>query len=214
VTVPLDRGMLRRLADLVARATAALEEYDYAAALRETETVFWWFCDDYIELVKRRRSGEDAAAGSATRAGQIALSVLLRLFAPVLPFVTEEVWSWWRDGSIHRAAWPVVDEIDAVLRETGSEVGAEVEQQLIVDASAVTAAIRQERSLQKQGFRVPMIATLTLPQPYAAHWADIAPDVVAGNNVTVGAVTFGEALHVALEPAPEVPDQPDAGRPS
>jgi valyl-tRNA synthetase len=114
LTNKLDRAMLAQLSDVVAQATKAFDNYDYARALQLTETFFWQFTDDYVELIKDRAYG---AAGEAEQASVLAalattLDTLLRLFAPFLPFATEEVWGWWRTGSVHRAAWPAGVEVD------------------------------------------------------------------------------------------------------
>jgi len=106
VAEAMDRAMLTRLAGTVEACTEALEGFDYARALDRAETDFWWWTDNYLELVKGRAYESGRAAQSARSALRSALSTFLRLFAPFLPFVTEEVWSWWQEGSIHRAPWP------------------------------------------------------------------------------------------------------------
>ncbi|RZS59342.1 valyl-tRNA synthetase [Microcella putealis] len=113
VTEALDVDMLATLAQVVETATAAYDAYDHARALETTEQFFWTFCDDYLELVKERAYGSQGEAGqaSAVAALRLAIDVMLRLLAPVLPFATEEVWSWTHEGSVHTAAWPTVDEI-------------------------------------------------------------------------------------------------------
>jgi valyl-tRNA synthetase len=189
VTHALDRGMLTRLSRLVTDATASLQAYDYTAALRETESFFWWFCDDHIEHVKRRRAGEDADAASAAAASIIGLGVLVRLFAPILPFVSEEVWSWWQPGSVHRAPWPTDAEILEVL---GGAIDSEAETAL-GRASEVTAFIRRQRSLRKLPFSVPL-RRLELSEDVQPFWDRIAGDVLAGNNAAQAEIAFGRDL--------------------
>ena len=163
VTEPLDRAMLAHLRAVIAESTRALDAYDHARALDVTETFFWTFCDDYLELVKERAYGtDDAGRASAVAALRTALSVLLRLLAPVIPFATEETWSWFGTGSVHTAPWPTVEEVAgsgdaAVLDAAGAaltgirraKTEAKASQRTAVDravleASAGTAALLRQ----------------------------------------------------------------------
>jgi valyl-tRNA synthetase len=137
-TAMIDIAMLQKLADVVDECTQAFTGFDYARSLERTEAFFWWFCDDYVELVKQRAyqgEGVDAADAASARVSlQRALSVMQRLFAPLIPFVSEEVWRWWNDTSVHAAAWPTrndcvqgcatLDNHDAKLEAVGTVLGA------------------------------------------------------------------------------------------
>ncbi len=116
---PVDLSMIAKLDAVIVEATTAFEAMDYARALERTESLFWWFCDDYIELVKARGYEGD---GSALKSLRYALHAFLRLFAPFLPFATEEVWGWWQQGSVHNATWPTVSGLEgdpAILDAAG-----------------------------------------------------------------------------------------------
>ncbi len=145
ITEPLDVDLMAQLATLIDETTRAFEQYDYARALERTEQFFWSFCDDYIELVKIRAYSEDNPAGLASARAALAttLSVLQRLFAPFLPFVTEEVWSWWHQGSVHVAAWPTRDE----LPDTATHVA------VYGPVCEILTAVRREKTEAKVSMR-------------------------------------------------------------
>jgi valyl-tRNA synthetase len=181
VTEALDRAMLGRLAAVVTSATEDFLSYDYHRALERTETFFWSFCDDYIELVKTRAYQGGPAGRSAQAALSTALSVVLRLFAPFLPFVTEEVWSWWQAGSVHRAPWPTASEFSDVVGDAAPT--------LLDVAGALLSDIRKAKSAERRSQRhevlsvvvedePDVIATLLLAEADLKH-AGVVQDLVA-----------------------------------
>jgi len=158
----LDLAMLARVAHTVDEATRAFDDYDYARALERTEATFWWFCDDYVELVKGRAYGVhgDDGAASAQVSLRLALSVLQRLLAPFIPFATESVWRWWQSGSVHTASWPSAAEFstsgdDAILDPVGE----------------VLAQIRRSKTEAKTSQKTPV--SLASVRASSAHCAAI-----------------------------------------
>jgi len=178
VTEPLDRAMLAGLAEVVGAATAALEGYDHTGALTGIEAFFWQFCDDYVELVKARGYGEQGfePAESARAALAIALSVQLRLFAPFLPFVTEEVWSWWQRGSVHTAQWPSASELRMV--------GGDGDPAVLAAASSVIGAIRKAKSDAKVSMRTEVASVIVRGSEEALEpLRQVVADVAAAGRV-------------------------------
>jgi valyl-tRNA synthetase len=152
---PLDRALVARLARVVSDATDSFEDYDYARALERAESSFWWYCDYYLELVKGRRYDPDPdVSASVSRALRISLSVFQRLFAPFLPFVCEEVWSWWQDGSVHRAQWPQADVLLALATPQDETEGRE---ELALEVTAdVLREVRKAKSQAREPMRAPV----------------------------------------------------------
>ena len=173
LTNPLDRALLAQLADVVAQSTKAFDNYDYARALQLTESFFWQFTDDYVELIKDRAYG---AAGDAEQASVLAalattLDTLLRLFAPFLPFATEEVWSWWRTGSVHRAAWP------AALEIPGGDTT------MLATVGVALSGVRKAKSEAKVKQRTEVLsATITAPESLTAQLQAGLADLKAASN--------------------------------
>jgi valyl-tRNA synthetase len=181
VTAAVDRAMVSNLAVLVAEATRALGEYDYGRALDLVEREFWGFCDDYLEFVKGRRYGDQGAggAGSANAALVGALSVYLRLFAPYLPFATEEVWSWWKDGSVHRAPWPTEAELAPLMRDVTDD-----DREKWRYAREVLGEVRRRRSEAKQPLKVPIVrAVIADSAARLSHLDAVEPDLRAAVRI-------------------------------
>ncbi|MGD9906626.1 MAG: valine--tRNA ligase [Vicinamibacterales bacterium] len=203
ISHPVDRALVTSLAGLVDEATAALDQYEYTRALDRTETFFWSFCDDYLELVKSRRYGDQGAvgAGSANAAMQATLATLLRLFAPYLPFVTDEAWSWWHDGSIHRAAWPDAASLRAMMVADGEAVDG------VLDvAVAVLTAIRRAKSEAKVGMKAAIARAAVRDTPDRLAALELArADLVAAGNIQVLDVAPADSFAVEVAFAPPAP---------
>ncbi|MGV1005650.1 MAG: valine--tRNA ligase [Candidatus Nanopelagicales bacterium] len=192
ITEPLDRAQLAGLGEVIEAATAAFEDYNYTRALEVTETYFWSFCDDYVELVKNRAYGEQGEAGpdSARAALALALSILQRLLAPFLPFVAEETWSWWQSGSVHLAAWPQTAELAAPA--AGGDPA------LTSAVAATLSDLRRAKSDAKAGMRAEITrAQLNLP-------ADLLELVRAAAGDLAAAGRVAELVLVAGDPAVQV----------
>ena len=207
-TVAIDIAMLKRLSGVVDECTAAFEAFDYARALERTESFFWWFCDDYVELVKTRAYETHSAEGAASARAALnrALSTLQRLFAPLLPFATEEAWCWWQSGSVHRAAWPTTSELTAGC-DTNPDHAFHTD--AFIDAVCGTlVAIRRAKTEAKVSQRaVVESAIISAPVDAVAAITEGWPDIADAGSVAQWSVaatdTTDISVDVTLAPTPE-----------
>ena len=194
ITNPADLSMLAGLRELIAEATEAFDKFNYTAALEVCEQFFWTFCDDYLELIKERaydsEGADNAGALSARTALRLALDVMLRLFAPFLPFVTEEVWSWWKDGSVHTSSWPTADEVPA----TGDV-------DLMSDVSAALVELRGVKSTHKVPMRTPILsARISAPASVIANLKAVESDLTkVSKTESLTFLTGGDKLVLEAE---------------
>jgi valyl-tRNA synthetase len=196
---PLDRALIARLRALVDTVTASWEDWDHAGALAATESWFWGdFCDNYLELSKTRSyAGDPSAIGTLRRA----LNVVVRLFAPILPYITEEIYNTGRKepASVHRATWPSADELPAAEDDGSFDAGV-----------AVLSKIRKAKSEAKVSLRVPVERSVVRgPDVMLDLFSRVQEDVASTVNVQhFELVTDDEAEELAVavelgEPEPK-----------
>lgn len=202
LTQPLDQAVVSRLQQVITQATEAFIAYDHTRALEVTESFFWTFCDDYLEMVKERAYNRDGLypeeeSQSARTALGLVVDAVIRLLAPFLPFVTEEVWSWYRPGSVHVAPWPKANQYGELGAETAT---------LLDAASAALTVLRRVKSDAKVSPRTPILeATVALPTQFHTVISQVSRDIEAataavspivwtsGETASVTDFTLGEA---------------------
>lgn len=209
ITSPLDQSWIQIMRDLVTTCTRHFEAYDYAQALIETEQRFWDFCDNYVELVKARayqqRDSNEGRSAAATL--DWTLKTFLRLLAPTMPYVCEEVWSWrysteGKDISVHTTRWPSIAEIATTQKAPAENV--------YEAAAGVLNRIRAQKSTENRSLRWPVaLLHLAGTEAQLKTFDLVKGDVLEAGQVrktefkTDAAATSLNVLTVELSPTAE-----------
>lgn len=174
---PADRWILSEVQHVTLRGTRALDALDYMGAKNEVEVFFWRdLADNYLEMAKRRLYDSDGPGHAAAQFTLYhVLLTTLKLFAPILPFVTDRIYrGLFADiegaASIHRSHWPDVrqDLIDAEAEQLGRAL------------VAIAGAVRHHKSERKLslGAELPWIE-LTGPTEAIARLGEAADDLMS-----------------------------------
>lgn len=191
ITEPLDKALIKKLSSVITESSKAFQNFDYAQSLQTTEDAFWEYCDHYLELVKARSYEESDSSGrqSALATLSFSLQTFLKLLAPVLPYVTEEIWSWGfsnsssKGGSIHCSTWPTISKIDAIGKEESDK--------LLPLSIEVIGKIRGVKTANQKSLKWP-VATVTVSanQESIDLLSKVKDDLEKGGNVESGKLFF------------------------
>jgi valyl-tRNA synthetase len=195
---PADRWILSRAQRLVERVTDLFRAYDYAGAKSETEGLFWSeLADNYVEMAKTRLYD---AQGPTHEGARYALSHVLlavvKLFAPLLPYVTEEIYRGLFAGieghkSVHVSAWPVAD---AHLMSAEAELAGEA----LVEVATAARRYKSEHTLAL-GAPLQRVNVATQDAALAAQLREARADIAGVTRATQ--VEIGREVEPTLEPA-------------
>ncbi|MFP4112538.1 MAG: valine--tRNA ligase [Candidatus Woesearchaeota archaeon] len=129
-----DKWLLSKIQDIIKEATEAFDNYEYSKARQVTDNFFWnTFCDNYLEIVKDRLYNPEERGEDAKRSAQYtlhtAITTILKLYAPFVSFVTEEIWNWHFSKennfvSIHNSSWPEFNKelVSEEIEKKGDEI--------------------------------------------------------------------------------------------
>jgi len=200
ITETLDLSWLAKIRDLTVFANNSLKQFDYAPVLALAEEVFWQFCDQYIELVKSRAylQKDNIKGRSAIATLDLSLQTLLKIFAPFLPFVTEEVWSWgFGKASIHHESWPDWSVEQSLTLHSAAAFDAAV---LVVNA------IRSQKTEKQKSLKWPVVKLSVNAKPEEVSLLEKSlDDIQAVGHVLPEAVKLvSDANHGDMQVAVEL----------
>jgi len=205
---PLDEAMHYALANLITETTASFQTYGYSRALDLTEKFFWSFCDDYLELSKLRTYdiSNPSETISAIKTLEISLSTILKLFAPFLPFVTEEIWSWSHSDSIHTSNWPTAEEVASPVASnighTSNYQDSEKYIRLISLCSIIMEKIRKKKSEANVSIKTPVDKVIiTADHETISLISLIQSDLAGAGNVATFTYDETESQEITIEVA-------------
>jgi len=150
----MDKWILSKLSVVVQESTQQFLDYEYSHTKLGTETFFWHtFCDNYLEIIKDRlynaeKRGKDARL-SAQYGLYNTLLTIIKLMAPIMPFITEELYQWYYKNhenvqSIHLSKWPDMDLVDEHAEHIGD---------FVVD---VIEFVRKQKTEKKLSLKTPI----------------------------------------------------------
>jgi len=186
-----DKWLLTKLHKVIKKSTESFEEFEFSYSKAATEQFFWHtLCDNYLEVVKDRLYNPDTRGKVARESGQFALynSLLdvLKLFAPIMPYITEEIHHIYFDDklSIHNSEWPKYD--SKLIFEKEEEIGDKLIE--------VIAQVRKLKSENKSSLKEPVKEiVLDIKESEVKAFLDDLKAVTKAKKIS-----FGKKLKIAL----------------